>query len=48
MAKENPNDNQIIDSVIPIPDSGNASALGPAKVIKKPFELGIIKKSLYN
>ncbi len=43
LAKENPNDNDIIDAVIPIPDSGNASALGYAKIIKKPFELGIIR-----
>ena len=29
--------------MIPIPDSGNASALGYAERIKKPFELGIIR-----
>tara|TARA_B100000900_G_scaffold376002_1_gene358478 strand:- start:515 stop:1972 length:1458 start_codon:yes stop_codon:yes gene_type:complete len=43
LAKENPDDNEKIDLVIPIPDSGNASALGYAEKIKKPFELGIIR-----
>ena len=32
-----------IDVVIPIPDSGNASALGYSEKIKKPFEFGIIR-----
>lgn len=43
LAKENSSDNEIIDVVIPIPDSGNASALGYAEKIGKPFELGIIR-----
>ena len=43
LAVENPNDNKIIDVVIPIPDSGNASALGYSEKIKKPFEFGIIR-----
>ncbi len=43
LAKENPSDKQLIDVVIPIPDSGNASAIGYAEKIKKPFELGIIR-----
>ena len=29
--------------MVPIPDSGNASALGYAEKIKKPFEFGIVK-----
>ena len=32
-----------MDLVIPIPDSGNASALGYAEYLKKPFEFGIIR-----
>ena len=47
LATENMNDKDIIDVVIPIPDSGNASALGYAEHIKKTFDLGIIKESLY-
>ncbi len=43
LASENPKDNKIIDVVIPIPDSGNASALGYSEKIKKPFEFGIIR-----
>ena len=43
LAQENPSDNEIIDIVIPIPDSGVASALGYSEKIKKPFELGIIR-----
>lgn len=43
LANENPNDEKLIDAVIPIPDSGNASALGYSKQIKRPFELGIIR-----
>ncbi len=43
LALENKKDNTLIDIVIPIPDSGNASALGYAEKIKKPFELGIIR-----
>ena len=43
LALENKEDNKLIDIVIPIPDSGNASALGYAERIKKPFELGIIR-----
>ena len=43
LASENKEDNKLIDIVIPIPDSGNASALGYAEKIKKPFELGIIR-----
>ena len=43
LAKENPGDKGLIDIVIPIPDSGNASALGYSEKIKKPFELGIIR-----
>ena len=43
LAKENINDKKLVDVVIPIPDSGNASALGYAEKIKKPFELGIIR-----
>lgn len=43
LALENKGDNKLIDIVIPIPDSGNASALGYAEKIKKPFELGIIR-----
>ena len=43
LGKENPNDANLIDIVIPIPDSGNASALGYSEKIKKPFELGIIR-----
>ena len=43
LGKENPDDASLIDIVIPIPDSGNASALGYSEKIKKPFELGIIR-----
>ena len=43
LASENPNDNKLVDVVIPIPDSGNASALGYSEKIKKPFEFGIIR-----
>ena len=43
LAKESINDSKIIDKVVPIPDSGIASALGYAEVIKKPFEFGIIR-----
>ncbi len=43
LASENKEDNKLIDIVIPIPDSGNASALGYAEKIKRPFELGIIR-----
>ncbi len=43
LASENVGDREIIDIVIPIPDSGNASALGYADEINRPFELGIIR-----
>ncbi|MBS91548.1 MAG: amidophosphoribosyltransferase [Rickettsiales bacterium] len=43
LAKENLEDKKSVDVVIPIPDSGNASALGYAEKIKKPFEFGIIR-----
>ncbi len=43
LAKESAEDKDLIDIVIPIPDSGNASALGYSNEIKKPFELGIIR-----
>ncbi len=43
LAKENLGDRQLVDIVVPIPDSGNASALGYAEKIKKPFEFGIIR-----
>ena len=43
LANESKIDESLIDIVIPIPDSGNASALGYANQIKKPFELGIIR-----
>ncbi len=43
LATENPSDKTAIDVVIPIPDSGNASAIGYAQKIEKPFELGIIR-----
>ena len=43
LAIENKNDIEKIDVVIPIPDSGNASALGYSEKIKKPFEFGIIR-----
>ena len=42
LAKENINDKSNIDVVIPIPDSGNASALGFSEKLKK-FEFGIIR-----
>ena len=37
LANENKDDKKKIDVVIPIPDSGNASALGYSEKIKKPF-----------
>ncbi len=43
LAKENLDDKQKIDVVIPIPDSGNASALGYAEKIGRNFDLGIIR-----
>ena len=43
LAKENTSDTNLVDIVIPIPDSGNASALGYSEKIKKPFEFGIIR-----
>ncbi|MAI84238.1 MAG: amidophosphoribosyltransferase [Rickettsiales bacterium] len=43
LAKESLEDKNNIDIVVPIPDSGNASALGYSEVIKKPFEFGIIR-----
>jgi len=43
LANENSSDKNLIDFVIPIPDSGNASALGYSESIKKPFEFGIIR-----
>jgi len=43
LANENKDDQKKIDVVIPIPDSGNASALGYSERIKKPFEFGIIR-----
>ena len=43
LANENKDDKKKIDVVIPIPDSGNASALGYSEKINKPFEFGIIR-----
>ena len=43
LAKESENDGLTIDTVVPIPDSGNASALGYSQIIGKPFEFGIIR-----
>ena len=43
LSSENDSDKNLVDLVIPIPDSGNASALGYAEHIKKPFEFGIIR-----
>lgn len=43
LAKENKDDDNLVDVVIPIPDSGNASALGFAEKLKKRFEFGIIR-----
>ena len=43
LANENLSDKELVDIVIPIPDSGNASALGFAERIKKKFEFGIIR-----
>ena len=43
LVNENKDDQKKIDVVIPIPDSGNASALGYSEKIKKPFEFGIIR-----
>jgi len=40
LAQESPAD---IDVVVPVPDSGMASALGYAEEIGKPFDLGIIR-----
>ncbi len=40
LAKEAPAD---VDLVIPVPDSGMAAALGFAKQLGKPFELGLIR-----
>ena len=42
LANENLSDKELVDVVVPIPDSGNASALGFAERIKK-FEFGIIR-----
>ena len=43
LAKESILDKDKVDIVIPIPDSGNASALGYSNQLNKPFELGIIR-----
>ena len=43
LAAENLADREKIDVVIPIPDSGNASALGYAEKIGRNFDLGIIR-----
>ncbi len=43
LANENLSDKKLIDIVIPIPDSGNASALGFSEALKKKFEFGIIR-----
>ena len=43
LAKENLDDKEKIDVVIPIPDSGNASALGYAEKVGRNFDLGIIR-----
>ena len=43
LATENSGDKNKIDIVVPIPDSGNASALGYSEKIQKPFEFGIIR-----
>ena len=43
LASESSKDKTLVDLVIPIPDSGNASALGYAEYLKKPFEFGIIR-----
>ena len=43
LATENFDDREKIDVVIPIPDSGNASALGYAEKIGRNFDLGIIR-----
>jgi amidophosphoribosyltransferase len=43
LATENLDDREKIDVVIPIPDSGNASALGYAEKIGRNFDLGIIR-----
>ncbi len=43
LANENFSDKKLIDVVIPIPDSGNASALGFSEALKKKFEFGIIR-----
>ena len=44
LAKEHPVE---ADMVIPVPDSGVPAAIGYAKESGLPFEMGIIKKSLY-
>ena len=43
LASENLSDKELVDIVIPIPDSGNASALGFSEKLKKKFEFGIIR-----
>ncbi len=43
LAKENFSDKDLVDIVIPIPDSGNASALGFSEKLNKKFEFGIIR-----
>lgn len=43
LARESFEDKNNVDIVVPIPDSGNASALGYSEIIKKPFEFGIIR-----
>ena len=43
LATENSEDKNKIDIVVPIPDSGNASALGYSEKIQRPFEFGIIR-----
>ena len=43
LASENLSDKDLVDIVIPIPDSGNASALGFSEKLKKKFEFGIIR-----
>ena len=40
LAKENDTD---ADMIVPVPDSGNAAALGFAQYLKKNFELGLIR-----
>ena len=43
LAIESQEDKIKFDKVVPIPDSGNAAALGFAEHINKPFEFGIIR-----